>query len=240
MTELMLTVAAGSVLGSLHCVGMCGPFVAVVSGDTTARAWAGQLTYHAGRGITYVALGALFGALGSAVNLAALGVGVGEIAAVVAGGLIIFWGALQLLAVWRPRLEKLGGRRLSVPRGWTRLVQRLLAQVRGKPPVVRGLLLGLSSTLLPCGWLYGFALTAAGTGGAASGAAVMAAFWVGTLPALLGLGLGLRTLAGWLRPRLGWLMPVALIAMGLVTIAQRHVFATLPTGPNAGVTQPCH
>ena len=32
MTALLVTVLAASLVGSLHCVGMCGPFVAFYSG----------------------------------------------------------------------------------------------------------------------------------------------------------------------------------------------------------------
>jgi hypothetical protein len=79
----------------------------------------------------------------------------------------------------------------------------------------------MASTLLPCGWLYGFAVTAAGTGQAALGAAVMTAFWLGTVPAMVGVGLGVQKLARLVGPRLGIIMPAMLVIMGIFTIASR-------------------
>ena len=63
-----------------------------------------------------------------------------------------------------------------------RIGARVNRLVRERPPVARALLLGLFSTLLPCGWLYAFAVLAAGTGGPWTGMLVMAAFWAGTVP----------------------------------------------------------
>jgi sulfite exporter TauE/SafE len=70
----------------------------------------------------------------------------------------------------------------------------LLARFRQLPPVPRAALLGLSTTLVPCGWLYAFVATAAGTGDAASAMGAMFVFWVGTVPALVAAGFGLRGL----------------------------------------------
>jgi sulfite exporter TauE/SafE len=109
-------------------------------------------------------------------------------------------------------------------------VQRFSAVVyrtlRERPPVVRALLLGLFSTLLPCGWLYAFAVLAAGTGGPWSGALVMAAFWAGTVPVMLGLGLSLQWLTAPLRRRLPVVTAVVLIAVGLLWLVGR---TTMPT-----------
>jgi hypothetical protein len=97
--------------------------------------------------------------------------------------------------------------------------------VHDKPPVIRALLLGLFSTLLPCGWLYGFALLAAGTGGPWTGMLTMAAFWVGTVPVMLGLGLSVQWLTAPLRKRLPVVTAVVLIAVGLLWLVGR---STMP------------
>lgn len=215
--EVLATVFVGSLLGSLHCVGMCGGFVAFYSGTNGAggkSATVAHLTYNLGRLSTYLVLGAIAGAVGGTVNLASRASGLGEIATLVAGSLIVLWG-LALLLQATTQL------RLPTPRWLDRLLSKVLPRLHSKPPVIRALVLGMSSTLLPCGWLYGFAVTAAGTGSAVTGALLMGAFWLGTLPAMLGVGFGAQKVARLLGPRLGVLMPVMLVVMGVATLANR-------------------
>ncbi|HUJ61254.1 MAG TPA: sulfite exporter TauE/SafE family protein, partial [Kofleriaceae bacterium] len=80
--------------------------------------------------------------------------------------------------------------------------------------------IGLIAGLLPCGWLWAFVITAAGTGGAASGALVMLAFWLGTVPMVLLLSLAGPVFAR-LRARLPVITAVTLLALGLGTLAFR-------------------
>ena len=58
---------------------------------------------------------------------------------------------------------------------------------------------GLLTALLPCGWLYLFALFAAGTGSWLSGSVVMIAFWLGSVPALVAVVMSTKLLTGRLR-----------------------------------------
>jgi sulfite exporter TauE/SafE len=83
---------------------------------------------------------------------------------------------------------------------------------------VRAGALGLLTTLLPCGWLYAFVVTAAGTGHPARGALVMTAFWLGTLPVMIGVGLGAQRMFGPLRRRLPVVSAAALVVIGLLSI----------------------
>lgn len=217
--SLVAPVLAASLVGSLHCAGMCGGFVAFyVGSDQNAgrdRALA-HLAYNGGRLVTYAALGALAGWLGAALNLAGQAAGVGRIAGVIAGGVMISWGLALLLAAAGVNMP-----RLRVAQAAHARVVRALGALRGKPPIVRAALIGLSSTLLPCGWLYGFAVSAASTGNALDGATVMLAFWLGTVPVLLGLGLGVQTLARRLRRYVPTLSAAALIVVGLTAVLGR-------------------
>jgi sulfite exporter TauE/SafE len=97
----------------------------------------------------------------------------------------------------------------------------VFAFVTRRGPRARVLLLGALTPLLPCGWLWLFAASAAGTGSALGGGLVLAAFWAGTVPALLGLGFGLRAAAGRLRDHLPWIRGVTLVAVGLLTLTGR-------------------
>ncbi len=214
--EVFASVFVASLLGSLHCVGMCGGFVAFYSGSSGGKVstqWT-HLTYNLGRLTTYVALGIFAGFLGGAVNLAGHWSGAGEIASLVAGTLILLWGMVLLLQVTTQL-------KLPTPRWLDRLLGQVLPRLQKRPPLVRALILGMSSTLLPCGWLYGFAVTAAGSGSVVGGAAIMASFWLGTLPAMLGVGFGAHTLARVIGPKLPVLMPIMLLVIGVATLSHR-------------------
>ncbi len=216
---LVVPVLAASLVGSLHCAGMCGGFVAFYSGgddNRGRRRFAGHLAYNGGRLVTYVLLGAVAGSLGAAVDLAGRAAGVGRVAAVVAGTVMVLWGLSLLLAYAGVRLP-----RLRLPPALQRRTVGLMASLRGRPPVVRAGLIGLSSTLLPCGWLYAFAVTAAGTGSALGGATVMAAFWAGTVPVLFGLGLGVQGAASRLRRHVPLVSAMALIVVGMFGVLGR-------------------
>jgi hypothetical protein len=89
------------------------------------------------------------------------------------------------------------------------------------PAAPRAALIGALTTLLPCGWLYAFAATAAGTARPLSGAGVMAVFWLGTLPMMATLGLGARRMLGPLAARLPVATSILLLIAGLATVAGR-------------------
>jgi sulfite exporter TauE/SafE len=93
--------------------------------------------------------------------------------------------------------------------------------LRDRPPTVRAAATGLLTTLLPCGWLYAFVATAGGTGSALGGVIVMAAFWAGTVPMLLGVGFGVQRVFGPLRTRLPVVSAVLVVAFGLLAISGR-------------------
>jgi sulfite exporter TauE/SafE len=90
-----------------------------------------------------------------------------------------------------------------------------------RPPVVRALLIGLLTTLLPCGWLYAFVVTAAGTAHPVSGALTMFVFWLGTLPMLIAIGAGVQKLSGTLGAKMPVITCIALLVVGIWTLAGR-------------------
>jgi sulfite exporter TauE/SafE len=218
---LLGTVLTASLAGSLHCAGMCGGFVAFYSGDSAdgtrgAERWVSHAAYNGGRLLTYTLLGAFAGTLGAALDRAGAVAGVQRVAAIAAGVLIVSWGAYALLQALDVRLP-----RLPFPRAITRATSRVFGGLRGRPPVIRALLLGLLSTVLPCGWLWGFAVFAAGTGDPWQGALVMAAFWAGTVPVMLGIGISVQALSARLRRRLPAVTAATLIVVGLLWLAGR-------------------
>lgn len=223
MTTLVITVLLASLLGSLHCAGMCGPFVAFAVGQpngSTSRATL-QFAYHGGRLITYTLLGAAAGAAGALIDLTSALAGVQPIAMALAGGMMIVLGLAELLRYYGHRLPS-----VHPPAFLVKTVQRGQRLAMTLQPTRRALVIGLLTTLLPCGWLYAFAITAAGTGQPGLGAVVMAVFWVGTLPVLMTVGVGVQAALGMFGKRLPVLCGIALVVVGLSTLMGR--FALTP------------
>jgi sulfite exporter TauE/SafE len=222
VTALVLGVLGASLLGSAHCAGMCGGFVAFYATGTGARRLSAHAAYHGGRWISYVLLGVLAGALGAGLDRAFTATGLAGGAGILSGALITAWGAAKLLRALAPRLwTRLDARTPRVGRGAGGLVAAALGRFAHSPPAMRALALGLFTTLLPCGWLYAFVATAAGTGSPARGALVMTAFWAGTLPMLALFGVLARKAAGPFARRLPLLSACLLVAVGLFTLAGR-------------------
>ena len=206
---LWATIAVSSLAGSLHCVAMCGPLVGLHGGARSLRL---ALVHALGRLTTYAALGAAAGLVGGAVDLAGHLAAVQQVAALIAGATIVAWGV----------------RAIAVARGWLRvrsgggaLFRRGLSQLGGRRAIRRAWLVGVLTGLLPCGWLWAFVVTAAGTGHAATGALVMAVFWAGTLPMLVGAALVLGPLLGVLRARVPVITAVVLLALGAAALVVR-------------------
>ncbi|TWU55248.1 sulfite exporter TauE/SafE family protein [Rubripirellula reticaptiva] len=227
MWILITAVVTASLLGSMHCVGMCGPLAMWASGigDKAPRRTVVMSTamYHVGRMLTYVLAGLIAGGIGSAIDVGGSWIGIQVAAARVVGGLMVIVGALKLWTLIRgqskeahpPKPSRIGG-----------VLVKMRPYLFRLPPVSRALATGLLTTLLPCGWLYLFALFAAGTASPVMGAVVMFAFWVGTVPALTALVAG----SLWLSRRFTMVIPAAaavlLITTGCFTASGRG-FANL-------------
>jgi sulfite exporter TauE/SafE len=160
-----------SLLGSAHCVSMCGGLVISFAKDAKSLA-----LYQFGRLLSYALLGALAGALGNAIFKASFARQAPWISSVIFGLVLILTGVRRLsgksLHITLPKL-------LSTTS--SKLISRVLKHTESHSGVF---LLGALSALLPCGWLYTFVLAASATKSAALGAASLTLFWVGTVPAL--------------------------------------------------------
>jgi sulfite exporter TauE/SafE len=219
MMTLVVSVFLASLLGSLHCAGMCGAFLAVAihsPGEKKIARWRPQAAYHLGRLITYVALGIAAGTAGALLNLGSTLTGVGPIAASIAGATMIVFGLVTVLryaGVSVPRFRPPVFMQATLMRG------HQFATRFG--PMARASLIGLFTTLLPCGWLYAFAVVAAGTASPLVGGLVMIVFWAGTLPILIALGTGVQQLLGSLGKRMPLITSLAVIAAGAYTLSGR-------------------
>lgn len=209
---------AGLVGGATHCAGMCGPFVLtqVAAGLSRpggafgewARAKAAALVpYHLGRLTTYAGLGALAGGLTGAVrDMTGLR---WLLAAFLTVAAVYF--AAKLVAALIPS-ARLGGH------GWlARRVTPWIVQAVGRADRLGPYGLGVALGFLPCGLIYGALAAAAGSGGVWQGAAVMAAFALGTMPGLIAVG-WLGALAGRRWQGVARLAAVPLLLVNIVTL----------------------
>ena len=215
-----------SVLGSLHCAGMCGAFVAMAVGvghEQPVSKTRLQAAYHLGRLVVYSLIGLGFGFVGQAVDLGGSVVGLHKAAVLLAAGTMITIGLISLLRIAGVRLPK-----PASPGVMQKLFVRSHTLASKLTPIRRSLVIGLMTGLLPCGWLYAFALVAAGTAHPVSGAATMAAFWVGTLPVMVAVGTGVQALSGSLRRFVPTAMAITIVTMGVLTALGRtgHMMPT--------------
>jgi sulfite exporter TauE/SafE len=205
---ILASIVVASALGSLHCVAMCGPLVGM-HGHSLRLAWLHSL----GRLATYVVLGTLAGTVGGAIDLAGRLGDLQRAATVLAGLVVVAWGLTLLV-------RALGNGAQPRPSRST-VFSSALVRIRTRRPRVRAWLVGVVNGLLPCGWLWVFVVTAGGTASPWRGAAVMAAFWLGTVPAMV----GLIALAGpafaRIRARMPAITALAVLAIGLGTLALR-------------------
>jgi len=218
MLTLLGTVFLISLLGSLHCAGMCGGFVAFYAGHTPpgSRRMASHVAYSGGRFLVYALMGLIAGMVGAALDKAGSLVGLQRVAAVAAGIVILIWGLVALLRVRGVHVLE-----TTLPAPVRRLASKVLGGLADCPPVLRALAIGLLTTFLPCGWLYAFVAAAAGTRSALGGLMVMIAFWAGTVPILLALGIGVHLVAPRIARRLPTLTALALLVVGLVLVFGR-------------------
>lgn len=240
------SILAASALGSLHCVGMCGGLVSFYAGSDAPAAsrTASHAAYHSMRLVAYVALGAAAGGLGTALDLIGSRVGLGHLGLLLAGLTLLAWAGP--LVLWRRSagaplsLGRRAARRSPLIQRLERVFVSLASRARQRPPVWRASALGLASALLPCGWLYAFVLLAAGTGSIGDGALLMLAFWLGTVPALLGLGVGIGRLSARLRARVPRLSAALVLVACAVNVAQRWPLASANDTPGAAREMTCH
>ena len=229
MIGATLGILTASLLGSVHCAAMCGGFVCLYAGAPNAdhAPMRSQLTSHAlynvGRLASYLLLGALAGWIGAGITSVGAWAGLAHAATIVAGALMIGWGISSIAA---QRGVRLGVAPTGVPLGWQRALGRVLQRVRGQPMSVRALFTGLGTTLLPCGWLYVFVATAGGTGSVRDGMLVMTVFWLGTVPAMVAVGVGAQRVFGPFRRRLPTLGAMTVMLMGVLALSGRLSMAT--------------
>ena len=177
-------------LGGVHCVGMCGGIVGALAAQAPRgqRVWNLHLAYSAGRIASYATAGAVVGAIGGA-GLMLNHVLPVQLMLYVLANLVLVSLGLYLAGLVNPLtwLEGAGA-------GLWRRVQPYSTAVLPADTTAKAFALGTLWGWLPCGLVYTLLATALLSGGAASGAGVMLAFGLGTLPNLLFAGIAAKRL----------------------------------------------
>lgn len=210
---LPLAFMAG-LLGSAHCLGMCGPFALLVGGSRDwRRNLVRQACYTSGRVFTYGVLGAIAGFGG--LRLAKWGplATWAPAALAIGAGLVLVYQGLKLAGLI-PR------RRTQVKEGGVCLSGSLLATFLRDTSFTGVFLAGLLTGLLPCGLVYGMLALAASTASLPAGMLLMALFGAGTAPAMMMAGLGAPLLSVRTRRRVFGLAAWCVLFAGVVSVAR--------------------
>ena len=184
MTDFWLSFLAG-LAGSGHCLGMCGGIIAALTAAAGTAAPSSRLrlyaAYHAGRITTYALLGMIAGAASQSL-LFLDGVKPALHLLFAAANLaVVVLGALTLIGMQRFGLSLLDGTGGS-------FLGRVLRNSSRRPSLSAYAAAGMTMGLIPCGMVYGVLITASTRGSWSHGAAMMAVFGLGTIPALLAYG----------------------------------------------------
>lgn len=196
-------------LGSFHCIGMCGPIALAIPLKTNS--WLARITggviYNLGRAITYAIMGAVFGMLGRGLVMSGFQQWVS-----------IIMGAIMVLSVITPSIYK---NRFNAEKGVFSFVGKLKMSL-GKLFTQRNynslFLIGLLNGLLPCGLVYFAIAGAIATGSSISGSLFMFVFGLGTIPMLLAISLLGNMVTVELRKKITKLIPYAVVFIGVLFI----------------------
>ncbi|GAB2816610.1 sulfite exporter TauE/SafE family protein [Ferruginibacter profundus] len=174
MVQLIFAAFAMGLLGSFHCVGMCGPLALSLplSSDGNWAKFSGAFLYNAGRVVTYSVLGLVFGALGKSVAL----FGYQQWLSVILGVLIIVFIILP------KRIASFNNNNFLL--SFFEKIRAALGQLFFKKNYSSLFSIGLLNGLLPCGLVYMAAAGAVATGDIGNSVLFMAFFGLGTLPVM--------------------------------------------------------
>lgn len=196
-------------LGSLHCIGMCGPIaLALPTGPgKSLRFYSGRLLYNFGRVITYSLFGLIFGLIGK--NLAV--VGLQRWVSIISGILII----IVVLLPQAAKTEFIS--KLSIGK-FTQKIKEAFGKLFRKGSLTSMLLIGIVNGLLPCGFVYVGIAGALAVGDVGMGVLYMALFGLGTIPVMFVTSVAGNFISLGVRQKLTKIIPVFAIILALLFI----------------------
>jgi uncharacterized protein len=174
MGFLVAAISLG-LLGSMHCIGMCGPLALALpihQKQTAAKVYS-LLAYNIGRALTYSLFGVVFGLIGQGFAV----FGMQQIISITIGSLI-------LISILLPRLFSFESAFFYSKLNY---LKSLIAKYFKRSGISSFFIVGLLNGLLPCGLVYMAIAGAIATGNVLNGALFMAFFGLGTIPAMFSL-----------------------------------------------------
>lgn len=196
-------------MGSLHCVGMCGPIAFMLPVDRqNPLKKAGQITlYHIGRLLSYGLIGLVFGLLGKGLYVFGM-----------QQKLSIAIGVLMILVVLIPA-KTFAKYNFSKPvyKIISKVKSRLGQELKKKTPDTF-LTIGVLNGFLPCGLVYMALFAAIAMGDVAQGSLYMILFGLGTIPLMTSAVYFSGFLKGGAKKRIQKLIPVFVVIMGMLFI----------------------
>lgn len=211
-------------LGSIHCVGMCGPLVmSLPLGDKNGFEKGIAIgLYHIGKIGSYAMLGIVFAMLGSQFPMYKLQQNLSVVI-----GLIMVVYVLYVFVLKPPHFTHLN----FLYRPLVGLISKLFKQKR----IVLFLLIGFLNGLLPCGMVYVALTSALATQHVLQGGILMLFFGLGTVPALLLVSWGGQFMSVSVRKQLQSWLPVFIVTMGLFLIIRGMNLGIPYLSPQLGV-----
>lgn len=208
METLFISALFSGLIGSLHCLGMCGPIVLMLPTGITSKTMflLGRLAYNLGRIITYAIMGTISGMLGHLVMLA----GFQQVLSIVAGVtiLLVFFIPGKFFRRVSPSFIK----------NITNRLQNIWSKLLSSSGVFSLFLIGLLNGLLPCGLVYVALAASSTTGSAMGGLLFMIIFGLGTVPLMLVFSLFSGLLPSRIRLWATRLIPIGAIALAVLLI----------------------
>ena len=221
MVELPLIFVTG-LLGSAHCIGMCGPFAIALGADVAdAGALARrQIAFTLGRIFTYATLGAAAGFFGLRIVERFPWLSMAPAVLCIGAGVALVYEGFKTAGLAPNRVTAKPG---SVCLSAT-FLRRALRLPGGMGAFVAGLFVGL----LPCGLVYAYLAMAASRTHLLEGAAVMAAFGAGTAPVMLLTGLSAKLVTASAREKVLKFAAVCAILAGCAAMVRGAAFLAAP------------
>lgn len=220
-----MALLVGLTAGFSTCMALIGGLVISVASkyaenhptETALQKFRPHLFFNAGRIVSFIAFGAIIGAIGSAFALKGSLLGFLTIAV----GVVMLILGLQLTEIF-PRIT----RGLTLPSG---LARKLGIQTRKEREYSHknAFLMGAATFFLPCGFTQAMQLLAVSTGSPLQAAVIMGAFAIGTTPGLLTLGGLTSVVKGAFAQRFFRIVGVIVVAMALINFTNGFTLAGL-------------
>lgn len=204
-----LTALTLGLFGSLHCAGMCGPIALMLPANKSvvAKAALSKLLYNAGRAVSYMVIGVLFGILGSAIAISGY-----------QKQLSIISGIIILLIVLFSATQKLQIKFSGIIARWTMPLRLTMKKLFTQQSPISHFSIGLINGFLPCGLVYLAAAGSVSAGSVGGSVLYMALFAMGTFPVMLLMTFSTSMLKGTWRKWYSKAAPAVTVALAVFLI----------------------